>query len=101
MAVGGEAEQRPDGGQPGVTSPNADRPVGFEVVQERPDRRRIEIVDVQLVRCLAGAPLREAQQQADRVAVGGDGVRAGVAVPMLSGLVVHVGVCGVSRGRFR
>jgi predicted cupin superfamily sugar epimerase len=48
------------------------------MVQERPYQRCIEVVDVELVRCLAGALLRETKQQADRVAVGGNGVRAAV-----------------------
>jgi hypothetical protein len=51
------------------------------MVQERPDQRCIEIVDIKLVRCLAGAPLREVQQKTNRVAVGGDGVRTSVALP--------------------
>jgi hypothetical protein len=44
----------------------------FEVGQERADQRRVEIVDVQLTRLLAGLLICEGQQQPERVAVGGD-----------------------------
>ena len=50
----------------------------FQVGEERADQRRVQIVDVQLERLFAGLLVGEAQQQPERVAVGGDGVRAGV-----------------------
>jgi hypothetical protein len=54
--------------------------VVFEVVQERGDQRRVEVGDVQRVRFDAGALLGE-HQQPERVAVGGDRVRAGLSLP--------------------
>ena len=47
---------------------------------KRADQRRVQIVEVQLKRLFAGLVLGEAQQQPEGVAVGGDGVRAGVAL---------------------
>src|SRR5207249_11853581 len=41
------------------------------------DQHRVEILEGQLRRGLAGAALREAQQQPERVAIGGHRVRAG------------------------
>jgi hypothetical protein len=40
--------------------------------EERADQWRVEIVDVQLERLLAGLLVRESQQQSERVSVGGD-----------------------------
>ena len=80
MPVGGEAEQRSDGGEPGVAGADAGCACGLEVGEERPDQRRVEIVKAELVWRLAGALVGEAQQQTDRVAVGSHGVRAGVAL---------------------
>jgi hypothetical protein len=42
------------------------------VGEEGADQRRVEIVDVQLERLLAGLLVREAEQQLERVAVRGD-----------------------------
>ena len=69
-----------DRSEPGVAGSRAVAPVVFEVVEERADQRRVEIVEVQLERLLAGLLVREAQQQPERVAVGGDRLRAGVAL---------------------
>ena len=72
-----EGVDRPEAG---VAGSRAVAPVFFEVLEERADQRRVEIVDVQLERLLAGLLLGEAQQQPERVAVGGDRFRAGVAL---------------------
>jgi hypothetical protein len=71
-----EAVEGVDRPEPGVAGPGAVAPVLLEVVEERADQRRVEIVDVQLERLLAGLLLREAKQQPERVAVGGDRLRA-------------------------
>ena len=62
--------------QAGVAGSRAVAPVFFEMLEERADQRRVEIVDVQLERLLAGPLVREAQQQPERVPVGGDRLRA-------------------------
>ena len=77
----GVAEQRVDRGQPGVAGAHAVAALGFQVGEERgdqrrrPGRRRPAGTGGLPVRCV-----REAQQQPQRVAVGGDGVRAGLAL---------------------
>src|SRR6266436_1979515 len=53
----------------------------FEVVQERGDQRRVEILDPQAGGRSAGALLSEGQEKPQRVAVGRNGVRAGVLLP--------------------
>jgi hypothetical protein len=50
------------------------------VVQERTDQHGVEVLDIQRVRLDTGALLREAEQQPERVAVGGDRVRADLAL---------------------
>jgi len=49
----------------------------FEVSEERRDQRRVEILDLELARLLAGLLLSEAEQQPEGVAVCGDRVCAG------------------------
>jgi hypothetical protein len=61
-------------GRGAVTAP------GFEVVEERPDERGVDIGDIEPRGRCAELLLGEAQQQAEGVAVGGDGVRAGPAL---------------------
>jgi hypothetical protein len=46
--------------------------------EERRDQRGVDVADVEPGGRLAGAIVGEDQQQPQRVAVGGDGVRAGV-----------------------
>jgi hypothetical protein len=53
----------------------------LEVIQERADQRCVEIVEVELAGLLAGSLVGESEKQAQRVAVGRDRVRAGVALP--------------------
>jgi hypothetical protein len=78
---GREAEQRVDRGQPGVAAARAVAPLAFEVVQERGHQRCVEILDPEPGGRRAGVLLSEDQEQPQRVAVGGDGVRAGVLLP--------------------
>ena len=47
VAQRGVAEQRVDRGEPGVAGADAVAALVLEVVQERADQRRVEIVDVQ------------------------------------------------------
>jgi hypothetical protein len=54
--------------------------VVFEVVEERGDEGGVEVGQVQGAGRLAGAGLSEADQQPEGVAVGGDGVRAGLSL---------------------
>ena len=68
-------------GQPGVTGPGTVAAIGFQVVEERPDQRRVQVGDVQIGGCLAGPLLGEGEKQFDCVPVGGDGVAAGLTLP--------------------
>ena len=81
MVQRGVAEQRVDRGQAGVAGAHSVAALGFQVSQERPDQRGVQVGEVQL----AGLGVRvrsagEAQQQPEGVAVAGDGVRAGLAL---------------------
>lgn len=80
VAQRGEREQRTDRGQPHVPGPDAVVPVGLEMVEKRRDRGDVEVVPVQPGGRLPASPVHEDQQQLQRVAVGGDGARAGVAL---------------------
>jgi hypothetical protein len=81
VTEGGIAEYGADGGEAGVAGARAVVPVAFEVVQEAADQRRVQVGDVELARLLPGAPGGERQEQAPGVAVGGDGLAAGVPLP--------------------
>jgi len=76
----GVAEQRPDRGQPGVAGAHAVAPLGLQVGQERHDQSGVQVGDVQANGLLAGRVRRVGDQQPQAVAVGGDGVRAGLAL---------------------
>jgi len=76
MSERSEAVERVDRPEPRVAGPGTVAPIFFEVVEERADQRRVEIVDVQLERLLAGLSLGEGEQQPESVAVGGDRLRA-------------------------
>ena len=78
MAQCGVAEQRVDRGEPGVAGGHAVAAIGFQMGEERGDELCVEVADVEPGRCFAGVLLREDEQQSQCVAVGGDGVRAGV-----------------------
>ena len=56
------------------------RTVAFEVRQEPPDERRVEIAELELRGRFGDVGRREAQQQPPGISVRGDGVRAGVAL---------------------
>ena len=81
MTQRGIPEERMDRREPGVPGAGAVAAVGLEVVQERGDRVGIEISDVEHRGFPPATRGGEPQQQFDRVAVGGDRVRAGVAFP--------------------
>ena len=79
MPQGGEPEQRVDRGQAGVAGADAVAAFVFEVVEERADQGGVQIGEVRAPRARLPVCSRgEAEQQPQRVAVGGDGVRAGV-----------------------
>jgi hypothetical protein len=80
VVQGGEAEQGVDRGQAGVAGPHAVAALALEVVQERADQPGVQVGDLQAGGRLAGALGGEAQQQLAGVAVGGDGVGAGLAL---------------------
>src|SRR3954462_15633789 len=67
-----------DRGQARVASAHAVAAFAFQVGEEGADQRRVEVLEADLRRRLAGACLDELQQQPERVAVGSDRVRAGV-----------------------
>ena len=70
----GEAEQRVDRGQAGVAGACAVVPLGFQVGQERCDRRGVQVGEVQSRGGEFPAVGDESEQQPVGVAVGGDGV---------------------------
>jgi len=80
MMQGGEPEQGVDRGQAGVAGADAVAAFAFEVIEEAADQRGVEVGDVQRRGCAAGELGGVAEQQPQRVAVGGDGVGAGVAL---------------------
>src|SRR4051794_15720147 len=77
VAEGSEPEHRVDGGQPGVAAADAVASGPLQVVEERGDGGRVEVVEVQLRGRLSLALLGEAEKEAERIPVGGDGVVAG------------------------
>ncbi len=74
-------KQRADRGQAGVAGADAVVALVLEMVEERANQRRVEIVEVELAGLLAGLLLSESEKQTQRVAVGRDRVRARVALP--------------------
>jgi hypothetical protein len=114
-AVPGMAQRRigeegMDGRETGVAGPGAVAPFVLEVLQERGDHRGIEIGDAERAGGFAGAPGGEAGEQPERVAVGGDGSGAGVALadqPSGEELlqdgskVTHRGLLSLQPGRLR
>jgi len=59
-----------------VAGPDAVAAGSLEVVQERGDQRRVELADVELAGFGFGPLGGESQQQPERLAVGGERVRA-------------------------
>jgi hypothetical protein len=85
-----------DRAEAGVAGSRAVAAVVFEVLEERADQWRVEIVDVELEGLLAGLLVCEAQQQSERVSVGGDRFRARAALGDQT-----VGEIGLERARAR
>jgi hypothetical protein len=56
-------------------------PLLFEVLQELSDERGVQVGEAELVGGLAGVVAGEGEQEPEGVAVGGDGVRAGLLLP--------------------
>jgi hypothetical protein len=73
-------EQRVDRREAVVATAHAVAASVLKVLQERSDQRRVELGDVQLAGRLAGPLGSEAEQQPERLAIGGDRVRAGSAL---------------------
>ena len=80
VTQGGVAKQRADRRQARVAGPDRVAALVLEVIQERADQRRLEIVDVEIAGRLVTVLGGECKQQADRVAVGGDRMRAGLSL---------------------
>jgi hypothetical protein len=81
MAQRGVAEERADGSQARVAGAHGVAAVALEVVEEGADERRVEVREVEprgrRARPLGGEP----QEEPPGVAVGGDGLRAGLPLP--------------------
>ena len=71
-------EQRMDRGQAGVSGGASVPPLFFQVIQERAHQGGVQVGEAEPAGCLAGLVAGEGQQEAAGVAVGGDGVRAGL-----------------------
>ena len=80
MLERGEPVEGVNRAEPRVAGPRTVAAFVFEVAEERADQRRVQVVDVQLEWLLTSLVVREAQQQPERVAVGGDSLRAGIAL---------------------
>jgi len=78
VAEGSEAEQGVDGCEAGVAGTDGVAASGLEVGQEIADHRAVEVFEVEVAGGLADALVDEGEQQAEGVAVGGDGVGAGI-----------------------
>ena len=78
----GEPNERADGGQPCVPGLNAVGAVLFEVVEEREDHGRVEVVEGERLGLPVTMLIEEREQQAEGVAIGVDGLGAG-------GLLLH------------
>ena len=74
----GVAAERVDRGEPGVAGPGTVATIMLEVVEERADQRRVEIIEVKLGWLFADLSCGELEQQPERVAVSGDRPGAGV-----------------------
>lgn len=72
--------------QPDAADGDGHTSVGFEVIQERADKGSVEVVHVELGWGCSGGVVHEAEQQLERVPIGGDAdkyqyVDAGLAWP--------------------
>jgi len=73
-------EETVDRDQAAISSRDAVLSLGLEVVQERENGGRAELVQPQSNHLAACPPRREAEEELDAVSVGKDGVRADVAL---------------------
>ena len=80
MAQGGVGEERVDCRQAGVAGPDAVAAIVLQVLQERGDGRGVEVGETERARRFPRSGGGEADQQPERVAVGGD--RGGAGVPL-------------------
>ncbi len=80
VAHGGVTEKRAHGSEPGVAGAWRVVTVGLEVVEEGRDDRCLQVLQVQRIRCPARLRLHEAEQQPERVTVGGHGARTRLAL---------------------
>ena len=75
------SRQGVDRGQAGVAGGASVPPLLFEVVQELPDERGVQVGEAEGAGRLAGLALGEGEQEPAGVAVGSDRVRAGLLLP--------------------
>jgi hypothetical protein len=76
VAQRGVLKERVDGGEADVAGPGAVAALVLEVLEERPDRGRVELRELKPRGWRSGLLLHEGEQQPERVAVAGDRVRA-------------------------
>jgi hypothetical protein len=96
MLERGVVKRRADRRGSGVTGADGVRALVLEVVEERADQRRVGIVDFQAAGLFGGALGANAGSITERVAVGSDRVRAGVALADQAVCEEHLSV-GASR----
>ena len=75
---GGVLEKGADGGQTKVACAGTVVAAVLDMIQESADERSVEIVQSEFGRRLVEMFLGKCEKQAERIAVGGDGVRAGL-----------------------
>ena len=80
VAQGGELEERPDRGQPGVPGPGRVAAAGFQVGEEAADQPGVDGGDIDRGRSGACFLQGVAEEQPPGVAVGADGAGAGLAL---------------------
>ena len=76
LVHGHEPEEGSDRGQPRIAAAGAVAALAFDVDQEVAHQVGVQIFDLEFRRRPAGPLAGEAQQQAERVAIAGDRVRA-------------------------
>src|SRR5690348_8885488 len=74
-------EQRVDRGQAGVACGAAVPPLVFQVVKERAHQGRVQVGEAEPAGRLASLVAGKGEQEPECVAVGGDGIRAGLLLP--------------------
>ena len=74
--MGGILQEGSKRRQTGVAAARAVLPILLEMIEEAEDQSGVKVDQRQCGRSLADLGFSEAQQQSDRVAVGGDGARA-------------------------